>query len=60
MEGEGGDFHARVLEAYRARAEAEPERFLVVDGRGSPTTIQEQVRRRVRALVAPERDQPSP
>jgi dTMP kinase len=53
MEGEGGEFHDRVLAAYRARAAAEPERFCVVDGRGSPTTIQEQVRRRVLALIAP-------
>jgi dTMP kinase len=60
LESEDAGFHARVRQTYRARAAAEPERYLVLDGRGSPTTIQEQVRRRVRALVAPERDQPSP
>jgi dTMP kinase len=56
MEGEGAEFHDRVLATYRARAAREPDRFFVVDGRGSPTTIQEQVRRRVLALIAPERD----
>jgi dTMP kinase len=56
MEREAPEFYARVHESYRARAAAEPDRFWVVDGRGSPTTIQEQVRRRVLALIAPERD----
>jgi dTMP kinase len=56
MESEALEFHDRVLSTYRARAAAEPERFFVVDGWGSPTTIQEQVRRRVLALIAPERD----
>jgi dTMP kinase len=60
MEGENEDFHDRVREAYRARAALEPERYLVVDGGGSPTTIHEEVRRRVVALVAPEKDQPFP
>jgi dTMP kinase len=56
MEGEGAAFHERVLETYRERARREPDRFFVVDGRGSPTTIQEHVRRRVLALIAPQRD----
>ena len=52
MESEPAGFHERVRAAYRARAAAAPERYLVVDGLGSPTTIQSEVRRRVEALLA--------
>jgi dTMP kinase len=56
MERESAEFHDRVREAYRARAAAAADRYLVVDGQGSLTTIQEQVRRRVLALIASEKD----
>lgn len=56
MERESAEFHDRVRETYRARAVAAADRYLVVDGQGSPTTIQEQVRRRVLALIASEKD----
>jgi dTMP kinase len=53
LEGENAAFHERVREAYLARAKAEPERFLVLDGRGLPMTIHDAVRRRVLALLEP-------
>lgn len=54
MEREGRGFHERVRESYRALATAEPQRFLVLDGRDSPTTLHGEVRRRVVALLQPE------
>jgi dTMP kinase len=60
MEGEEPRFHERVRDAFRRRAAAEPERFLVVDGRQSATTIQAEVRRRVQALLGPEDPQGLP
>lgn len=53
LEREAADFHRRVRDAYHARAAADPRRFLVVDGQGSPTTIQNEVRERVLALLEP-------
>jgi dTMP kinase len=37
------DFHDRVREGYRRIAELEPERFRIVDGRGSIATVAERV-----------------
>ena len=51
IEREDAGFHERVREAFRGRAAAEPERFLVVDGRQPTNRIHERVRERVRALL---------
>lgn len=37
--GRGADYHARVADAFRAFAEAEPGRFAVVDAEGSPDEV---------------------
>ena len=51
LEAEAGDFHARVRAGYLALAEAEPQRFLVLDARDSIETIAEAIRERVSALL---------
>ncbi|WP_251446074.1 dTMP kinase [Microbacterium sp. USTB-Y] len=51
LEAEREEFHQRVREAYLALAEAEPERFLVVDAAQDPTAIADVVRARVAALL---------
>jgi dTMP kinase len=52
LEAEKTEFHARVRDAYLALAEAEPERFLVLDAGQSPETIAAQIQARVHTLVA--------
>ncbi len=52
LEAEKSEFHARVRDAYLALAEAEPERFLVLDAAGSPEDIAAAIRDRVGALLA--------
>lgn len=47
MEAQGAAFHARVSAGYRSLAEADPERWQVVDGSGAV----EEVAARVRAAV---------
>lgn len=54
MESEDAGFHERVRRAYRARAAAEPGRFLVIDGLSTAPMIQSEVRRRVLALLQPD------
>ncbi|MBV8559904.1 MAG: dTMP kinase [Acidimicrobiia bacterium] len=44
MEAAGDDFHARVADGYRRLAAADPDRWIVVDGDGSPDEIAERVR----------------
>ena len=51
LEAEAGDFHGRVRAGYLALAEAEPERFLVLDARESITAIADAIRERVGALL---------
>ena len=51
LEAEAGDFHARVRAGYLALAEAEPERFLVLDARESVEAIAASIRARVEALL---------
>jgi dTMP kinase len=53
MEAEARSFHERVRKSFRTRSRSHPSRFLVVDGRQSPETIQLQVQQRVRSLLAP-------
>jgi dTMP kinase len=47
MESESLDFHQRVRQTFLALAEAEPDRYLVVDARRSPEEIAAAVRVRV-------------
>ncbi|QQD75301.1 dTMP kinase [Curtobacterium sp. YC1] len=49
LESEAGAFHQSVRDAFRAMADAEPGRFLVVDAAESTDEVQ----RRIRAAVAP-------
>ena len=51
LEAEAGEFHARVRAGYLALAEAEPDRFLVLDARESITAIADAIRERVGALL---------
>ncbi len=51
LEAEREDFHARVREAFLALADAEPERFLVIDAAQDPAAIADAVRSRVAALL---------
>lgn len=55
LEAESIDFHERVREAFRALAESEPRRYMVVDARRSPEEIAAEVRARVEALLTPRR-----
>ncbi|WP_295105132.1 dTMP kinase [uncultured Microbacterium sp.] len=51
LEAEKTEFHARVRDAYLALAQAEPERFLVLDAAATPENIAEQIRDRVSTLI---------
>jgi dTMP kinase len=51
LEAERSDFHARVRAAYLALAEAEPERFLVVDASQPVDDIAADIRRRLEDRV---------
>lgn len=52
LEAEKAEFHGRVRDAYLALADAEPERFLVLDAAASTEEIAALVRARVAALLA--------
>jgi dTMP kinase len=43
IEMEGGDFHAKVADAYLRIAEEHPERFVVIDSDGPPEKVHDQV-----------------
>jgi len=43
MEEESDEFHERVIRAYRELAENEPKRVILIDGRISPDTIENQI-----------------
>ncbi|MGM7668456.1 dTMP kinase [Microbacterium sp. A93] len=51
LEAEKAEFHTRVRESFLQLAEAEPERFLVLDASASVDEISEAVRTRVATLV---------
>lgn len=51
LEAEKTEFHARVRDAYLALAQAEPERFLVLDAAAAPEVIAAQIRERVASLI---------
>lgn len=48
FEREGDDFHARVRDGFRALAEAEPHRWVVVDGVGEIDAVEAAIRTAVR------------
>ncbi len=50
IERTGADFMRRVADAYRALADAEPDRIVVVDGDRPETEIAEEIREHVRPL----------
>lgn len=52
LEAETYEFHASVRRAYHDMADAEPERFVVVNAEGTPEEIHEAIRPRVAALLA--------
>jgi dTMP kinase len=51
IERAGSDFMRRVDEAYRALAEAEPDRIVAVEGTLPPNEIAKEIRDHVRALL---------
>src|SRR3954453_2605556 len=51
MDRQSLDFHRKVSEAYRLIAEAEPERFRMVDGSGDPGTVFKRVWAEVSRLL---------
>ncbi len=46
-------FHERLRAAFVARAEADPQRYLVLQAADSPESIQSQIRARVEELLSP-------
>jgi len=52
LESESLDFHQRVRHTFRALAEADPDRYLVVDARKSPDEIAAVIRVRVAELLS--------
>ena len=52
IESESLDFHQRVRQTFRALAEAEPDRYLIVDAQQSPDAIAAAVRVRVAELLS--------
>jgi dTMP kinase len=52
LESESLDFHQRVRQTFRALAEADPDRYLVVDAQQSPDQIAAEIRVRVAELLS--------
>jgi dTMP kinase len=52
LEAEPADFHRRIRQRFRALAEADPQRYLVLDAHGDVEGIAAAVRERVEALLA--------
>jgi dTMP kinase len=52
LESESLDFHQRVRQTFRALAEAEPDRYLVVDAQQTPEEIAAEIRKRVADLLS--------
>ena len=51
LEAEKAEFHQRVREAYLELADAEPDRFLVLDARRAPEDLAADIRDRVEGLI---------
>jgi dTMP kinase len=60
MERAGLEFHDRTRAAFRARAAADPERWLILDGAASREVITAQIRQRVELLAAVRRGEIAP
>lgn len=52
LEAEAEDFHQRVRESYQRLADAEPERFVVLDGTDSIEEIHHQITQKVATLLS--------
>jgi dTMP kinase len=52
LESESLEFHQRVRQTFRALAEAQPDRYLVLDARESPEAIAAHIRVRVAELLS--------
>jgi len=52
MEAESLDFHQRVRQTFRALAEADPDRYLVIDAQQTPEAIAAAIRGRVAELLS--------
>jgi dTMP kinase len=52
LESESLDFHQRVRQTFLAQAEADPDRYLVLDARQTPDELAAAIRARVADLLA--------
>ncbi|MBT4908865.1 MAG: dTMP kinase [Microbacteriaceae bacterium] len=52
LEAEAEDFHQRVRESYQRLADAEPERFVILDGTDSIEAIHHQITQKVATLLS--------
>jgi dTMP kinase len=52
LESESLEFHLRVRQTFRALAEADPDRYLVLDARQSPEQIAAAIRVRIADLLS--------
>ena len=52
LEAEAEDFHQRVRESYQRLADAEPERFVILDGTDSIEAIHDQITQKVATLLS--------
>jgi dTMP kinase len=52
LESESLEFHQRVRQTFRALAESQPDRYLVLDARESPEAIAAHIRVRVAELLS--------
>jgi dTMP kinase len=51
LESEPTEFHHRVRTGFLARAQAEPDRYLILDGRKDPAELSREIQSRVRDLL---------
>jgi dTMP kinase len=51
LESEPGEFHQRVRTGFLARAAADPDRYLVLDGTRQPSELSREIQDRVRSLL---------
>ena len=58
MELEGGDFHAKVADAFLKIAEEHPERFVVIDSNKEPGLVADEVRVATERVLRDRQDEP--
>src|ERR1700722_11254019 len=51
LESEPTEFHQRVRAGFLTRAQADPERYLILDGRKDPGELSREIQSRVRDLL---------